>query len=276
MIIFLTLGGITLAGMEYYKLPVALRVRHDYHPWLKPSGYIGQCAGILTFFMFLFMYLYPLRKRLSHWTRLGSLPRWLDVHIACGLIIPVIGAIHAGWRFQGVIGIGYISMLLVSLSGIVGKYLYVHIPRSRAGVELSMEELEQRRSRLTNEIAQTAGLDPAEVEAATTSVSDRRGTLSMLATVGTLLAGDLVRFTTARKLRRRWGKQCRLDKRALREVARLVRRQIKLTQQRRMLEATQRVFRFWHVVHKPFSITAFIAVIIHIVAVVAMGVTWFW
>jgi hypothetical protein len=59
-------------------------------------------------------------------------------------------------------------------------------------------------------------------------------------------------------------------------VIRLVRRQITLTQQRRMLEATQNVFRFWHVVHRPFSITAFVAVIIHVVVVVAMRVTWFW
>jgi hypothetical protein len=277
--LLIVLGGlavITLAGWEYYKLPAALRVRHDYHPWLKPSGYIGQSAGVLAFLMFLFMYLYPLRKRLRSWARLGSLPRWLNVHIACGLVVPLVGAIHAGWRFQGVIGIGYAAMLLVSLSGIVGKYIYVHIPRSRAGVELSMAELEQRGAQLIDEIARKAGLDPAEVEQATASVSDRRGTRGLLATLGNLLAGDLMRFVSVHRLRRRWAGQGSLDKQALREVLGLARRQIRLTQQRRMLEATQRVFRFWHVIHQPFSITAFAAVMIHVAAVVGMGVTWFW
>jgi hypothetical protein len=276
VIMLVVLGVITFVGMAYYQLSVAQRVRHDYHDWLKPSGIIGQSAGIVAFLMFVFMYLYPLRKRLRRLTWLGSLPRWLDVHIVFGLGIPLLGAIHASWRFHGLIGLGYFSMLLVSLSGIVGKYLYAHIPHSRAGVELSMDELGKRRAILTDEIARKAGLDPAEVEAATASITDRRGSRGVLATLGTLLAADLVRFRTTRKLQRRWGKQCHLDKQALGEVIRLVRRQITLTQQRRMLEATQRVFRFWHVVHRPFSITAFVAVIIHVAVVVTMRVTWFW
>lgn len=275
-VIFLVLGAITLAGLEYYRLPPDLRVRHDYHAWFKPSGYVGQSAGVVACLMFLFMFLYPLRKRMRRRPWLGSLPRWLDVHIACGLAVPVVAAIHAGWRFQGLIGLGYLAMLLVSLSGIVGRYLYVHIPRSRAGVELSMDELEQRRVALTDEVARKAGLDSAEVEAVTSAISQRRGPRGLLATVGALIAGDLLRFRAMSKLRRRWGKQCRLDKPALREVMGLVRRQVALTQQRRMLEATQRVFRFWHVVHRPFSISAFIAVTIHVAVVVAMGVTWFW
>jgi hypothetical protein len=41
-----------------------------------------------------------------------------------------------------------------------------------------------------------------------------------------------------------------------------------------MLQATQRVFRFWHVAHLPFAVTAFVAVTIHVVVVVTLGVTW--
>jgi hypothetical protein len=136
--------------------------------------------------------------------------------------------------------------------------------------------VEQRRVALTAEIARKAGLDPAEVEEATASASGGEERKGMLATLGMLLAADLLRFRTVRKLRRRWGKQCHLDKRALREVTRLVRRQIRLTQQRRMIDGTRRIFRFWHVVHRPFSIMAFASVMIHVVAVVTMGVTWFW
>jgi hypothetical protein len=49
-----------------------------------------------------------------------------------------------------------------------------------------------------------------------------------------------------------------------------------LTQQARMLAATQRLFRFWHVAHRPFAITALVAVLVHVGVVVAMGATWFW
>jgi hypothetical protein len=49
-----------------------------------------------------------------------------------------------------------------------------------------------------------------------------------------------------------------------------------LTQQVRMLGATHRLFHLWHVAHRPFAITALVAVVVHVGVVVAMGMTWFW
>jgi hypothetical protein len=49
-----------------------------------------------------------------------------------------------------------------------------------------------------------------------------------------------------------------------------------LTQQARMLDATQRVFRLWHIAHRPFAFAALVAVFVHVGVVVAMGMTWFW
>jgi hypothetical protein len=49
-----------------------------------------------------------------------------------------------------------------------------------------------------------------------------------------------------------------------------------LTQQARILESTRRVFRFWHVAHRPFALVALLAVLVHVGVVVAMGATWFW
>jgi hypothetical protein len=43
-----------------------------------------------------------------------------------------------------------------------------------------------------------------------------------------------------------------------------------------MLQASQRIFRFWHVVHRPFAIAALVAVVVHVGVAVAMGATWFW
>ena len=64
------------------------------------------------------------------------------------------------------------------------------------------------------------------------------------------------------------------SRKALREVARLARREMALAQQIRMLEGTQRVFRFWHAAHKPFAVTALLAIVIHVTIVVALGTTW--
>ena len=271
---------ISLIGTRYYLAPMAERVRDPLHVWFKPSGYIGQTAGILSFFLFLFMWLYPLRKRLRFLSRTGSLKRWLDIHIFAGLVLPLIGAVHAGWRFNGLIGLGFLAMVLVSLSGIVGRYLYIRIPRSRAGAELSLEQIDSRRKQLLLRIEKMSGLPSADVQSIleTTAPAPRGRGLGF--TMIALFTSDLSRWRTVRALKVRLGEMQRHQEKrhraVVREVARAARREIALAQQIRLLEATQRVFRFWHVAHLPFAISAFVAVTIHVVVVVSLGVTWIW
>lgn len=89
---------------------------------------------------------------------------------------------------------------------------------------------------------------------------------------------DLERFRAARTLRQgllgAMRKGAGVDRQVLRLVLRLARRQMALSQQVRMLDATQRVFRYWHVAHRPVAVTALVAVLVHIVTAIALGVTW--
>jgi hypothetical protein len=39
----------------------------------------------------------------------------------------------------------------------------------------------------------------------------------------------------------------------------------------RMLEGTRKVFGYWHVAHRPFAITALLAVLVHVVVAVVVG-----
>ncbi len=271
------LVAVNLVGLPYFVLAAPQRVRSPLHVWFKPSGYVGQTAGVVTLILFAFMYLYPLRKRLGNRAFLGSIVRWFDLHIVAGLIIPLVGATHASWRFDGLIGLGYGAMLLVSLSGVVGKYIYTRIPRGKSGLQMTLDQVEEQRQALTMRISTTAGLDRDEVESALAGGTRSRGSRGILAAFLALFASDFARWQAVRALRRRWNRTGRsLDKVALADAVRLASRQIALTQQLRMLDSTQRVFRFWHVVHRPFSITAFVAVAIHVAVVVALGVTWFW
>src|ERR1035437_277917 len=57
------LVAINVAGARYYLAPQAVRVRDELHPWLRPSGYVGQSAGIVALLIFVFLWLYPLRKK---------------------------------------------------------------------------------------------------------------------------------------------------------------------------------------------------------------------
>jgi len=246
------------------------------HPWLKPSGAVGQTLGIVAFLMFAFLWLYPLRKRFRPLAVTGSLARWLDVHIVAGLLVPLFGAVHAGWRFQGIIGLGYACMLTVSLSGIIGRYLYVHLPRSRDGVQLTLAEVDRRGEAIVEQIAEALGEEPGHVREVLLEQDTRRGSHhGALGSLVDLFAADLARWRWKRRLRRDWSRRRGVDPASVALAVRLAGRRAALVQQARMIHATQRLFRYWHVAHMPIAITGLLAVTVHVVAVIALGVTWF-
>lgn len=269
----------TFLGRSYYFAPLTDRARHPLHEWLRPSGYVGQSAGIAALLIFVFLWLYPFRKRYRWLAWTGVMSKWLDVHVSLALIIPFLLAVHAAWRFDGVIGLGYWSMIVVCLSGIVGRYLYVHIPRSASGLELTAEEIAAERRALMAEIARTTGLPQAQVETVLRSDPTPLEGVGFMKALVLMAKDDLDRRRAARALRR----ICRarqdggqLDRKVAREVVRLGSREMALTQQARLLGATREIFRFWHVAHRPFALAALVAVLVHVGVVVAMGATWFW
>ncbi len=279
IVITVPLVVINIVGAPYYLAPLAVRVRDPRHAWLSPSGYIGQSAGILAFLIFLFLWLYPLRKKWKSLRWTGSVGKWLDVHVTTALALPLLLAIHTAWRSGGVIGLGLLAMLVVIASGVVGRYLYTRIPRARNGIELTREEVAAQRRELIQELAAATGLTPAALETTLHGGTQDSADGNLLRIVFRLVANDLFRWRRTRQLRARWAALApdnhRLDEAHLENALRLANRELTLAQQSRMLNATHKVFRFWHVAHRPFAITAFVAVVIHVVVVVAVGATWF-
>ena len=280
LVLFGLLALANLAGLPYFILSSAERVRSPLHPWFRPTGYVGQTAGIVVFALFLFLWLYPLRKRFRRLAFTGSVARWLHFHVIAGLCIPMVGALHAAWHFTGLIGFGFGAMMAAWASGVVGRYLYVHIPHSKSGVELTLEEVEAQRSALLQQIVEATGLDPELLDHVVTAgdappASER---LDVPRTFIRMAHDDFRRWRMARSLRVRWhgtGTRGSTSDAMLDRVPELIRRRIALTQQVRMLDATQRLFRYWHVAHKPMAISALVAVVLHVVTAVALGVTWF-
>lgn len=270
--------GINAIGTGYYASPMAVRVRHPMHDWLRPSGFIGQGAGLLAFAIFVFLWLYPLRKRVKALAWTGSVGRWLDVHVTAALTLPLLLAIHAAWRFDGVIGLGYTAIMLVCASGVVGRYLYTRIPRARSGVELTRDEVGAQRTALLDRIAATTGLDRQVVDSTLHAVALRTLQGGVGRSMIDLVAGDLIRWSRVRTLRRRWVTLAppgrRPSRHSLDEAVRLASREMALEQQVRLLDATHRVFRWWHVAHRPVAMTALIAVLVHVIVVIAVGATW--
>jgi hypothetical protein len=197
------------------------------------------------------------------------------VHTIAGLSLPLLGAVHAGWRFDGLIGLGYLAMLVVCLSGLIGRYLYVRIPRSRTGLELSLDEVTSERRALVTRISAATGLDPVGIETALAIDPEPHANLGPLRAIARMAQNDLTRWRAMRTLRREWSKgrpgSRPPDPIVLREALALARREITLDQQVRLLDATRKVFSYWHIAHFPFAATALTAVIIHVLVAVLIG-----
>lgn len=275
LLILSALAAINLAGWPYYAASASARLRHPLRPLFKSSGTVGQTLGILALALFLFLWLYPIRKRVRALAFTGSVGRWLDVHIAAGVLVPMVAAMHASWRFTGLIGLGYAAMFIVALSGIVGRYLYTRIPRTRGGIELSREELAHERRKLLGELCEMTGLAPLEIERALAPAPARAG--GLLASLAQMVTDDLARRTAVRRfVRSLAGRPGPAPNRGvLRRVAYLAGREMALEQRLRMLDAIHRVFRFWHVAHRPLAVMALLAVLVHVGVAVAVGQTWF-
>lgn len=274
-ILLSVLTMVNLAGASYYLSPLVARPRHPFHAFLKPSGAVGQTAGILAFAIFVFLWLYPLRKKYRALAFTGAIGRWLDVHVTVALGLPLLLTIHAAWRADGVIGLGFIAMLVVCASGVIGRYLYVRIPRARSGVELTREEVASERDALLSAIAVALG-ETVDVVTRAVTPEDRAPATTVMGVLERLLLDDLRRLKRVRALTNEWESRPGVDRKAIRRAAKLASREIALIDQSRMLDATQRVFRFWHIAHMPFALTALLAVTIHVAVVVVMGATWFW
>jgi len=266
---------LSLFWLHYYLAGRSERVRDPVHALLKPGGPVGISFGILGFALFLFMWLYPLRKKFRWLAWTGALPSWMRVHTVAGLALPGLIAVHAGWRFEGLIGLGFLAMMLVVLSGIVGRYLYVRIPRSQAGLELTLEEASNERRAIVTRIAATTGLLPSAVEQMLVldpAPASRLGTGRALML---LVTSDFTRWRAVRHLTKRFAQpgpgRKALDHGQLVEVIRLARRELTLAHQIRAFDATRRLFALWHVAHRPVAITALVAVLIHVVVAMLMG-----
>jgi hypothetical protein len=165
-------------------------------------------------------------------------------------------------------------MVVVCLSGLVGRYLYAHIPRHRNGVELGREEVASERRALLTRIAAATGLSPADVERALALDTRPYAGLDPVRTVARMIRDDWARVRTLRRLRREWSRTVsgrHLGAEATAETLRLARREMALHQQSRVLETTQRLFGYWHVAHRPFAVTALAAVLVHVVVAMVIG-----
>jgi len=269
-------------GLNYYTLSAAQRPFSPKHQLLRPSGTIGINLGMVGVMMFFLIYLYPLRKKWGWLGRMGNSRHWLDFHVVLGTAAPIIIAFHSSFKFGNIAGMAFYSMLMVTLSGFVGRYLYAHIPRGLSAAELTMKEIQEKEEALRKELAEQEATFGFRVEALSELPTPAEvAKTPMIASLLSMFLIDFKRPFKASLVRLReagffpWLFSCfglfATRNQKLERAIRVAQKQASLSQSIAFLTRTQQIFQLWHVVHRPFSYAFAILAVLHIGIALFMG-----
>jgi hypothetical protein len=274
--------ALLLYGFSYYWSSPAQRALSSKHAHLKPSGAIGLRLGMFGFLLFLFIYLYPLRKKWAWLGRQGSSRRWLDFHVLLGLVAPVVITFHSSFKFSGIAGVAYWIMVLVALSGVVGRYIYAQIPRSLNSAELSLQEAQEQSLRLATQLKNTGILSSRDVDGLLRLPDVRRvQSLSLIRVLWGMLLFDLGFPFRIWRLRqkmlwsqRKWWSLVGLgrgENTVLEGSISMARDQTLLAKKIVFLSKSHRMLHLWHIIHRPFSYSFAVLASIHVILMLMLG-----
>lgn len=238
--------------------------------------YIGLIGGLLM----LSLLLYPLRKRIRAFERLGAMESWFKFHMVAGIVGPLLVLFHSTFRTGSLNGAAALyAMLLVAFSGVIGRFIYRHIHRGMYGKKLTLEEVSTEMAECSFHVSSVYALQPdiePRLKAFHDAAFDQGGAWPSRAW----------RFVTLRWRSQRLAKQVRRDaKMALRrqfkkqgggrrEVIinyRLARDQIDRyldsVVMASQLTTWEKMFSYWHLIHVPFLYLLVFSGVVHVVAV---------
>ncbi len=270
---FLAAVSIGIHGFDYYITPRAERAFRPDYAEMKPSGTFSHGLGIIGATMVTVgVAVYSSRKRIRALWSLGNLSSWLEFHIFLCLLGPVLVIYHTTFKAGGIAAISLWTMLSVAASGIVGRFLYVMIPRNIKGAELTSQQINEEFDRIEKILSESEigtkllrGIDKhfasfrrpeTFTEAVKVYFALSNSKRQVRRTVRHLLSKSDVPHVVARKLYK-----------ASSARASLIQRSIILAQ-------AGKLFFYWHAIHLPFSVMMFITLAVHISVAIWLGYRW--
>jgi len=270
LIVTLYLG---YTGYSYYSLGIEDRFFHPDNQALKSSGLMGHGFGIIgSLLIILGVALYMLRKRIRKFSRIGILKHWLEFHIFLCILGPVLVLYHTAFIFGGLVAVSFWSMVAVVLSGVIGRYIYLQIPRTIEGGEMNLNEINQMKDELNKQLTVVYHLDESVLDAILQAVKKRPDRLN-----GNMLQRSLAKYNFERKTIREVKtilKEKKITGRSFHQVISLIKDEINLNRKIDRLITMQNLFKYWHVAHLPFAILMLIIMVIHVIVTVIFGARW--
>lgn len=272
-IVFSALAVLIYNGISYYLLSIEERVYHPDHQMLKPSGVIGHGLGIAgTLFIITGVSSYMARKRYRFLSRIGILKHWLEFHIFLCTLGPLLVLFHTAYKFGGLVAISFWSMVAVFLSGVIGRFIYLQIPRSIEGRELTLGEVRDMKTDIATELKNSYDLDDETYRLLVESIKKKTVIHNKNAIVRYI--NNYMRDLNTIRLVRSILIKHKFPRIERKMIISLIGEDIKLNQRIERLETMQSLFKYWHVVHSPFALVMLVIMVIHVIVTIVFGYRW--
>jgi hypothetical protein len=260
-------------GYSYYGTGIEERPFHQDHQALKPSGPIGHGLGIIgTLLILIGVFSYIGRKKKKFLPRVGALKYWLEFHIFLCSVGPLLILFHTAFKFGGIVSISFWSMVAVVLSGIIGRFIYIQIPRTIQGRELSLAEIKEMKENMSLGLSEKYGLD----ESVYTSLL-KATQLEFLHADKGFIERLFKRIKHQRQIKSNVNeilKQTNLSQKDKKGVRKLINNEMTMNNRIRRLQTMQTLFKYWHVAHLPFALIMLVIMVIHVAITLAFGYKW--
>ncbi len=236
---------------------------------------LGYWLGIIGGSMMLLLLVYPLRKRNPSLSFLGGIKPWFQIHMMLGLMGPTAILYHCNFDLGALnSNVALFCMLIVSASGLLGRYFYSKIHHGLYGQRATLHELQSAAQWGLGELMEQLPFLP-ELEQRLQSYETRalaasHGIFSFIK-LPWLNVSSTFAYKGAWRFCRHGIEQSIEEKAQRRQLQRQTKRQLQryfdTVVQVAELEFYRKLFSLWHVLHLPLFIMMLITGVIHIVAV---------
>ena len=228
----------------------------------------------------LMLFGYPLRKHFRFAQSWGRMKWWFWLHMALGITGPWLILLHSTFHVGSLnAGVALYSMIIVALSGVVGRFIYRHVNKGLRGEEIGLQELQVFAGQHRDDARSRLSFAP-DVEARLKAFEQKQ--LSATAGWGTYFRQAFWLAVQRRQVYR----DCNVAlqppmlmlakekswsndelKMQHRRALKLVRKHLDAVVGVAQFTAYERLFALWHVAHIPFVYLLVISAIVHVIAV---------
>ncbi len=274
--------GLSLLGLlwivlnfDYYGLPPAERATHAKHVLLRPGVGVGLWLGIASIALICANLLYVLRRSTRSRFNFGSLRLWMTSHVATGILAFLCATLHGAMTPRDTPG-GHAlwAMIVLLVTGAIGRYFYAYVPRAANGRELDLAEAKARLSQAHEDGGVSAKKFQERTDREVTALLDARWKESFVGRVFGLLGlhGRLRRVLSGLQEQ---GRQDGVSEEHIQKTLQLARRAHRTALMAAHYEDLRAVLNTWRYLHRWVAALMVLLVIVHVVRAMVYGVVVF-